>query len=85
MNQREANRKFKLSLDEYHGSGIQHIALVSDDIIKTLEVMKSSQVQFLTAPPKTYYAALKDRLPNVLEDVDRLETNAVLVDGDHDG
>ncbi len=72
-------------LDEYHGSGIQHLALVSDDIIKTLEVMKSSQVQFLTAPPKTYYAALKDRLPNVLEDVDRLETNAVLVDGDHDG
>lgn len=72
-------------LDEYHGSGIQHLALISDDIIQTLETMKNSQIQFLTAPPKTYYAALKDRLPNVLEDVDRLETNAVLVDGDHDG
>lgn len=72
-------------LDEYHGSGIQHLAMISDDIVQTLEVMKSHQVQFLTAPPKTYYAALKDRLPNVLEDVDRLETNAVLVDGDDNG
>jgi 4-hydroxyphenylpyruvate dioxygenase len=72
-------------LDEYHGSGIQHLAFISDDIIQTLEIMKSGQVQFLTAPPKTYYAALRDRLPNVLENVERLETNAVLVDGDHDG
>lgn len=72
-------------LDEYKGSGIQHLALLCDDIIKTLETMKSSQIQFLSPPPKSYYANLKNRLPNVIEDVGRLESNAVLVDGDHDG
>lgn len=72
-------------LDEYKGSGIQHLALTTDDIVKTLETMKTSQVEFLSAPPKSYYAMLKDRLPNVIEDVSRLERNAILVDGDHEG
>lgn len=72
-------------LDEYKGSGIQHLALSCNDIINTLETMKSSQIQFLSPPPKTYYAKLKDRLPNVIEDVSRLEKNAILVDGDHEG
>lgn len=72
-------------LDEYKGSGIQHLALLTDDIIETLETMKSSQIEFLTPPPNSYYAMLKDRLPNVMENVSRLEKNAILVDGDHDG
>jgi 4-hydroxyphenylpyruvate dioxygenase len=72
-------------LDEYKGSGIQHLALTTNDIVKTLETMKSSKVEFLTPPPKSYYAMLKDRVPNVIEDVDRLEKNAILVDGDQEG
>lgn len=72
-------------IDEYKGSGIQHLALSTEGIVDTLETMKSSQIEFLTPPPKTYYAMLKDRLPNVLENIDVLEKNAVLVDGDHDG
>lgn len=72
-------------LDEYKGSGIQHLALVTDDIVKTMETMKTSRIEFLSPPPHAYYAMLKDRLPNVLEDVQRLEKNAILVDGDQDG
>lgn len=72
-------------LDEYKGSGIQHIALTTDDIANTLETMKDSQIEFLKAPPHTYYSMLRDRVPNVTEQVDRLEKNAILVDGDHDG
>lgn len=72
-------------LDEYKGSGIQHLALSTSDIIETLETMKNSQIEFLTPPPRTYYAALKERLPHLIEDVDRLEKNAILVDGDDDG
>ncbi|MFN9068769.1 MAG: 4-hydroxyphenylpyruvate dioxygenase [Bdellovibrionales bacterium] len=72
-------------LDEYKGSGIQHLALTTNDIVKTLETMKNSKVEFLTPPPKSYYAMLKDRVPNVIEDVDRLEKNAILVDGDQEG
>ncbi len=72
-------------LDEYKGSGIQHLAFMTDDIVKTLESLRNSQLEFLSAPPETYYRALKDRLPMVTEDIDRLRKNAILVDGDHDG
>lgn len=72
-------------LDEYKGSGIQHIALTSDDIVPTLEDLRAKKMEFLNAPPGTYYSMLKERLPMVSEDIARLEKNAILVDGDHDG
>lgn len=72
-------------IEEYKGSGIQHLALATENIIGTLEAMKSSQIQFLTPPPKTYYAMLRDRLPGLVEDVNKLESHAILADGDHDG
>lgn len=72
-------------LDEYKGSGIQHLALTTNDIVKTLETMKDSKIEFLSPPPTTYYGMLKERLPNVKEDVNRLEKNAILVDGDEEG
>lgn len=81
----ESKSQIQEYLDEYKGSGIQHLALTTQDIVRTLESMKSSQIEFLTPPPTTYYAMLKDRVPGVIEDVNRLENNAILVDGDHDG
>lgn len=81
----ESKSQIQEYLDEYKGSGIQHLALTTDDIVLTLETMKSSQIEFLTPPPPTYYAMLKERIPNVVEDVNRLQKNAILVDGDHDG
>ncbi len=72
-------------LDEYKGSGIQHLALITDDIIPTLEVLRANQLNFLNSPPSTYYQQLKDRLPMITEDLKKLEHNAILVDGDHDG
>jgi 4-hydroxyphenylpyruvate dioxygenase len=72
-------------LDEYKGSGIQHLALLTPNIVESLENLKKSQLEFLSAPPETYYRMLKDRLPMVSEDLERLRTNAILVDGDHDG
>lgn len=72
-------------LDEYKGSGIQHLALITNEIIPTLESLKSAGVQFLSPPPETYYKQLKDRLPQVNEDLAKLQQNAILVDGDHHG
>jgi 4-hydroxyphenylpyruvate dioxygenase len=72
-------------LDEYKGSGIQHLALLTPDIVTTLEALKNSELEFLSPPPDTYYKMLKDRLPMVSEDLNRLKKNAILVDGDHDG
>lgn len=72
-------------LDEYHGSGIQHVALTTENIISTLEKLRSNKNEFLSSPPETYYRMLKDRLPAVVEDINRLKENAILVDGDHEG
>jgi 4-hydroxyphenylpyruvate dioxygenase len=72
-------------LDEYKGSGIQHIALTTKNIITSLEPMKKNEVSFLTPPPHSYYEMLLDRIPTVSEDLTRLEKDAILVDGDHEG
>jgi 4-hydroxyphenylpyruvate dioxygenase len=72
-------------LDEYKGSGIQHIALVTNEIVPTLEKLKGNDIEFLQSPPDTYYSQLKTRLPQVNEDIERLHRNAILVDGDQSG
>ena len=42
-------------------------------------------MEFLQAPPESYYQQLKVRLPQVNEDLERLRRNAILVDGDQSG
>ena len=72
-------------LDEYKGSGIQHIAITTDDIVPTLAQLRENKVEFLAPPPSTYYTQLKSRLPQVTEDLNRIEQHAILVDGDQSG
>lgn len=72
-------------LDEYKGSGIQHLAMITENIVPTLEKLKSDKVEFLAAPPETYYKMLKERLPMVSEDINNLQKNGILVDGDSSG
>lgn len=71
-------------LDEYKGSGIQHIALLSGDIVETVKRLKENGVEFLTTPD-TYYEAIPSRLPNVTEDIDTLKELQILVDGTQGG
>jgi len=71
-------------LDEYKGSGIQHIALSTPDIIGTVKKLKQNGIEFLDMVD-TYYELLLKRLPNVTEDIDQLQQNKIMVDGDHDG
>ncbi len=71
-------------IDEYKGSGIQHIALGTSDIVKTVTAMREQGIEFLEVPD-TYYDMLKTRLPNVTEDIDKLKELKILVDGDEKG
>jgi 4-hydroxyphenylpyruvate dioxygenase len=71
-------------IDEYKGSGIQHIALGTDDIVATVAEMRKQGIEFLDVPD-TYYDALKERLPLVTEDIERLKELKILVDGDDKG
>ena len=64
----------------YHGEGIQHIALSTDDIHATVETLRGFGVDFL-ATPDTYYERVDARVPGHGEDLARLKRNAILVDG----
>jgi 4-hydroxyphenylpyruvate dioxygenase len=72
-------------LDQYKGAGVQHLAFLTDDIVKSLDALKNSNISLLTPPPHTYYEDLKTRLPNVAEDIEILEKHSILVDGDEQG
>jgi 4-hydroxyphenylpyruvate dioxygenase len=71
-------------LDEYKGSGIQHLAMSTNDIAATISSLRGLGVDFLGSPD-TYYESIKTRVPQVTEDIDRLKNLRILVDGDHDG
>jgi 4-hydroxyphenylpyruvate dioxygenase len=68
-------------LMQFNGEGIQHIAMLSDDLITTLDGLRKAGVPLMTAPPATYYEMLEDRLPNHGENVDALKTRGILLDG----
>lgn len=68
-------------LREYNGEGIQHIALICDDIVAAWDKLKSLDVPFMTAPPETYYAMLEGRLPGHGQDVGELKSRGILLDG----
>jgi len=67
-------------LEAYHGEGIQHIALATDDIVATVERLRANGVRFM-ATPHAYYQALPQRVPVDGLDPALLERNAILVDG----
>lgn len=71
-------------LDEYKGSGIQHIALLSNNIVETVTHLRAQGVEFLDAPD-TYFDMIPNRVPNVTEDIEVLKKLRILVDGDQHG
>lgn len=65
---------------EYYGSGIQHVAIITTDIITTVANMRANGVQFLDTPPKTYYDRLRNNDFGITENIDDLEKNGILCD-----
>jgi 4-hydroxyphenylpyruvate dioxygenase len=72
-------------LMKFNGEGIQHIALLTDDLLHTLDRLRASGVPLMTPPPATYYEMLDERLPGHAENVDELRARGVLVDGATEG
>ncbi len=71
-------------LNEYKGSGIQHIALLTEDICSSVKTVKDNGIPTLDVPD-TYYEALPDRVPNITEDLNTLKGLRLLADGDDEG
>ena len=72
-------------LDEYKGSGIQHIAFLTDDIMGSVAQLRRQGVDFLAPPPNSYYEKVSTRVPLVREPIKKLQELAVLADGDEHG
>ena len=76
-------------IDFYEGAGVQHLALATDDIIKTVAELKARGVEFLPPPPQTYYDEIPKRLgvhrEMMKEDIKELQKLSILVDADEEG
>ena len=71
-------------LDFYEGEGVQHIAVATDDIIKTVDELRNRGVEFLRVP-STYYDAVLNRVGEIDEDILQLKEYGILVDRDDEG
>jgi 4-hydroxyphenylpyruvate dioxygenase len=67
-------------LEAYRGEGIQHIALATADIYRTVEALQSRAVSFMSVPD-IYYEAVDGRVPSHGEDLARLRRDRILIDG----
>lgn len=67
-------------IKDFHGEGIQHIAMGSDDIYQSIGKLCKQGLVFLNTPD-TYYELLEDRLPKHGEPLEELKKYRILVDG----
>ncbi len=71
-------------LDFYRSPGVQHLALMTDDIISTVENLTERGVEFLRTP-MNYYEHVLDRVGPIDEDIEQLTKLGILIDHDDEG
>ena len=71
-------------LDFYRSPGVQHIAMVTDDIVASVTALRERGLKFIRVPA-TYYADLRTRIGEIEENVDDLERLGILADRDEEG
>jgi 4-hydroxyphenylpyruvate dioxygenase len=73
-------------LEYYQGAGAQHVALATNDILRTVDHLRAKGVEFL-ATPATYYEdpELRSRIGDVRVPIEELQKRDILVDRDEDG
>jgi 4-hydroxyphenylpyruvate dioxygenase len=83
-----AKGKRKSQIDEYlefyGGPGVQHIAIATDDIVRTVTALRDHGVEFLRVPV-TYYDSVIERVGKIDEDIAPLRELGILVDRDDEG
>ena len=68
-------------LMQFNGEGIQHVALLTDHLVETVDALQMAGVPLMTAPNEVYYEMLDERLPGHGLPVAELQTRGILVDG----
>lgn len=72
-------------LMQFNGEGIQHIALLTDNIFESIDKIRAQGMPLMTAPPATYYEMLDQRLPGHGENAEELKSRGILLDGTTEG
>ncbi|HTN00092.1 MAG TPA: 4-hydroxyphenylpyruvate dioxygenase [Pedobacter sp.] len=72
-------------LEFYEGEGVQHIAVATKDIVKTVKGLKARGVEFLSPPPEAYYEMMPNRVGKIDEEIELLKSLGILVDCDEEG
>jgi len=82
----EGKRKSQIEeyLEYFGGPGVQHVALQSEDIVRTVETLEDQGIVFLSTPD-AYYEDVGDRVGEIGEDWDDLRRLRILADRDEDG
>ncbi|HNT38658.1 MAG TPA: 4-hydroxyphenylpyruvate dioxygenase [Rubrivivax sp.] len=68
-------------LMQFNGEGIQHVALLTENLVETVDALQMAGVPLMTAPNEVYYEMLDERLPGHGLPVAELQTRGILVDG----
>jgi 4-hydroxyphenylpyruvate dioxygenase len=71
-------------LEAYGGPGVQHIALLCGDVVKTVAKLQENGLPFLKVPD-SYYEALRERVGNIDESIQEIRSLGILVDRDQEG
>ena len=71
-------------LDYYNGPGVQHLALLTGDLLSTVEKLRENGVEFLSVPD-SYYEQLRSRVGEIDEEIEAIKRLGILVDRDEDG
>jgi 4-hydroxyphenylpyruvate dioxygenase len=83
-----AKRKSQIDefLEFYRGPGVQHLALATNDILRTVDAMRAEGVEFLETPDSYYEdPQLRARIGKVRVPIEELQSRGILVDRDEDG
>lgn len=89
LNEPAISRK-KSQIDEYlefyRGPGAQHVAIATNDILRSVDVMRAAGVEFLDTPDSYYEdPELRTRIGTVRVPIEELKSRKILVDRDEDG
>ncbi len=72
-------------LMKFSGEGIQHVALLTDNLLQTVDELQMAGIPLMTAPNDLYYEMLSERLPGHGQSVPQLQARGILLDGSTEG
>ncbi|MGV6853492.1 MAG: 4-hydroxyphenylpyruvate dioxygenase [bacterium] len=78
------NNQIDEYLNEYNGPGVQHLAFLTEDLVKSCDLLEGTSIQTLDISD-SYYATVFQRVPWVKEDKQKIEQHQILVDSQAEG